>query len=218
MTEVFRTVVGVDIVVPGPAQADLRLSGLGLKALPGTDVASLTIHIADRGRKLVKPLLAVSLRGPNNYRRAIDRQLDTILPGDTIAYPFLWPDSLLAGTYHVVVHATGAPHAVSVAATLQLGKALARRDQPDAAQPRLLAALPGRARRRRAGPGPPYHWRRRARPSPSPSPSRRLGRRRDVEIVVDPPAPPTAEMPARRSRTLTPTGRRPADRRRRHGQ
>jgi len=124
VTEVFRTVVGVDIVVPGPAQSDLHLSGLGLRALPGAGVASLTIHIGDHGRKLVKPLVAVSLRGPGGYRRTIDRQLDTILPGDTIAYPFLWPDSLRAGTYHAVVRGTGGPSPVSVSATLQLGQPL----------------------------------------------------------------------------------------------
>jgi hypothetical protein len=84
----------------------------------------LTIHIADHGRKLVKPLLAVSLRGPGGYRRTIRRQLDTILPGDTIAYPFLWPDSLRAGTYQAVVRGTGGPSPVTVSATLQLGSPL----------------------------------------------------------------------------------------------
>jgi hypothetical protein len=54
----------------------------------------------------------------------VRRQLDTILPGDTIAYPFLWPDSLVSGRYHVVVRATGGPRTVSETADLELGTAL----------------------------------------------------------------------------------------------
>jgi Bacterial protein of unknown function (DUF916) len=124
VTEVFRTVVGVDITVPGPAEPALRVGTLGLKALPGTNVAALSVQIGDSGRKLVKPLLRVSMRGPNGYRRTFARNLDTILPGDTIAYPLLWPDSLARGTYHVVVRATGAPTPVTRAATVRLGVAL----------------------------------------------------------------------------------------------
>lgn len=124
VTEVFRTVVGVDITVPGPAEPSLRLGALGLKALPGTSVAALSIHIGDNGRKLIKPLLHVAMRGPNGYRRTVTRNLDTILPGDTIAYPFLWPDGLGRGSYHVVVRASGAPASVTAAATLRLGAPL----------------------------------------------------------------------------------------------
>jgi len=121
VTEVFRTVVGVDVLVPGPASPEVRLGRFGLKALPGTDVAALTVQLGDPGTKLVKPELNVSLRGPSGYRRTVARQLDTILPGDTIAYPFLWPDSLLPGRYHVVVHATGGPRPVERSATVALG-------------------------------------------------------------------------------------------------
>jgi hypothetical protein len=124
VTEVFRTVVGVDITVPGPAEPSLHLGALGLKALPGTGVAALSVHIGDNGRKLIKPLLRVSMRGPNGYRRTVTRNLDTILPGDTIAYPFLWPDGLARGSYHVVVRASGAPASVTAAATLRLGAPL----------------------------------------------------------------------------------------------
>jgi len=121
VTEVFRTVVGVDVLVPGPASPGVRLGRLGLKALPGTEVAALTVQLGDPGTKLVKPELNVSLRGPSGYQRTVARQLDTILPGDTIAYPLLWPDSLLPGRYHVVVHATGGPRPVERSATVTLG-------------------------------------------------------------------------------------------------
>lgn len=124
VTEVFRTVVGVDITVPGPAAPSLHLGKLGLKALPGTGVAALSVSIGDNGHKLIKPLLRVSMRGPSGYRRTVTRNLDTILPGDTIAYPFLWPDGLARGSYHVAVRASGAPVAVTSSATLQLGAPL----------------------------------------------------------------------------------------------
>jgi hypothetical protein len=131
VTEVFRTVIGVDVTVPGAAEPQVRLGKLTLKALPGTKVATLTIVLGDSGRKLVKPLVAVSLRGPANYRRKLTRQLDTILPGDTIHYPFIWPDSLSAGTYYATVRATGGVSPVSVAATLQLGKTLRGATNPN---------------------------------------------------------------------------------------
>ena len=124
VTEVFRTVIGVDVTVPGPAEPQLHLGKMVLEALPGTKVATLTIVLGDNGRKLVKPRLAVSLRGPSGYRRNLNRQLDTVLPGDTINYPFIWPDSLVSGTYQATVRATGGVSPVSVSATLQLGKTL----------------------------------------------------------------------------------------------
>jgi len=131
VTEVFRTVIGVEITVPGPAQPQVHLGTLALKALPGTGVATLTIGLGDNGRKLVKPMLAVSLRGPDRYRRSVRRQLDTILPGDTIHYPFIWPDSLPAGRYQATVRATGGVAPVTRQATLQLGTPLRGATNPN---------------------------------------------------------------------------------------
>jgi Bacterial protein of unknown function (DUF916) len=124
ITQVVRTVVGVEVIVPGPASPAVRLGHLALKALPGTQVAALSIGLSDPGRLLVKPNLAVSLRGPSAYQRQVQRQLDTILPGDSIAYPFIWPDSLLAGRYHVHVRATGGSQPVTTDADVTLGTTL----------------------------------------------------------------------------------------------
>ncbi len=124
VTTVIRTVVGVDITVPGPAEAGLRLGGLALKALPGTHTATLSMQLGDDRGKLVKPMVSVSLRGPSRYQHRVNRQLDTILPGDTIAYPFIWPDSLVPGVYKAVVRATGGPKPIVREATLRLGTAL----------------------------------------------------------------------------------------------
>lgn len=44
VTTVVRTVVGVDIRVSGPASPHIRLSGLGLAALPGLHFANLTVQ------------------------------------------------------------------------------------------------------------------------------------------------------------------------------
>jgi hypothetical protein len=124
VTEIVRTVVGVDIEVPGAAKAHIHLGALALGALPGLHDATLTIHIGDDGHKLVKPILHVAFRGPSGYRRTLVRRLDTILPGDTIAYPFVWPDDLAAGDYEVTVLATNGPERETVTTTFHLGAKL----------------------------------------------------------------------------------------------
>lgn len=130
VTQIVRSVVGVDINVKGPAAPHIRLSGLGLAALPGLRFATVTINIGDDGRKLVKPLLNVSLTGPSGYHHTLARRLDTILPGDTIAYPFVWPDDLAAGDYTISVSATiGAEREVETA-TVHLGAALKGAKKP----------------------------------------------------------------------------------------
>ena len=43
------------------------------------------------------------LTGPDGYRKTVDRQLDTLLPGDTIAYPLVWPDTLKPGDYSIAI-------------------------------------------------------------------------------------------------------------------
>jgi Bacterial protein of unknown function (DUF916) len=122
--EIVRTVVGIEIDVPGPATARVYLGALALGALPGLHFATLTIDIGDIGQRLVKPLLNVTLDGPATYHRTVVRKLDTILPGDTIAYPFVWPDNLAAGTYRVTVVATNGSEREVVWATLHLGAKL----------------------------------------------------------------------------------------------
>ena len=86
----------------------------------GTPVSA----VADNGQKLVRPLLNVSFKGPAGYRRTLTRKLDTILPGDTIAYPYVWPDDLAAGDYRVTVVATNGSERETVTALLHLGTKL----------------------------------------------------------------------------------------------
>jgi hypothetical protein len=97
--EIIREVVGVQIRVPGPASTHLSIGTLALQSLPGTAFASVIVHLSNNGQLLCKPALTVALHGPSGNARTVTRQLDTILPGDTIAYPLAWPDTLPKGKY-----------------------------------------------------------------------------------------------------------------------
>jgi hypothetical protein len=123
VTEVVRAVVGVEVTTPGPASPQIRLGHIALKALPGTQVPSVVVHMADVGGKLCKPRLAASLAGPGQPWRRVTRHLDTILPGDAIAFPLQWPRALRAGTYSATATATGcgAPQTVRANVVLNTG-------------------------------------------------------------------------------------------------
>ena len=78
----------------------------------GIGAASVRVTLGNDGTRLGKPGLTVAVSGPNGYQRTVVRALDTILPGDTIAYPLAWPDVLQPGDYSIVATAT-APDTVS---------------------------------------------------------------------------------------------------------
>ena len=103
VTTVVRSVIGVLIEVPGPAAFSLHIGGASIEALAGFGTASLLLTLGDDGLRLGKPVLNVTLQGPDGYHRTLTRQLDTLLPGDTIAFPLPWPDRLAAGDYQVTV-------------------------------------------------------------------------------------------------------------------
>ena len=105
VTVVVRTVVGIEVVVPGPATQRLRILGLALAPLPGTAVPSAVVTLEDVGRKLCRPQLTVAITGQAVTTRST-QTLGTILPGDRIAYPFRWPGAL--GQGHYIVSATSA--------------------------------------------------------------------------------------------------------------
>jgi len=107
VTQVVRAVMGVQIIVPGPGAFAVHVDKASLESLPGVGAASVLVTLGNSGARLGKPSLSVALTGPNGYQRTVDRALDTILPGDTIAYPFAWPDVLQPGEYSISVTATG---------------------------------------------------------------------------------------------------------------
>jgi hypothetical protein len=121
--EVVRVVVGVELQVHGPVKERLSLSGVALKPIPGTRYPSVVIGLRNVGAKLCKPRLAVTLAGPRGSQRVV-RQLDTILPGDAIPYPFPWPRTLNAGRYTAKVQATRCGPEAATVGVANLGTAL----------------------------------------------------------------------------------------------
>lgn len=123
VTEIFRVVVGVEVIVPGPAKAAARLTHLSLAALPGTHIASVVADIGNAGGLLCKPTLSVTLRGAGRARTVV-RHLDTVLGGDTIPFPLPWPVTLKSGLYRVSATATGCGPTARLAALARNGAAL----------------------------------------------------------------------------------------------
>jgi hypothetical protein len=124
ITEIIREVIGIQVRVPGRAFPRLTLRGVSLKPLPGTKVASVVVGLGNRGLRLCKPKLAVSLRGPHGYRRSVASPLDTVLPGDTVAYPQPWPGTLRNGRYVTNTSASCRGRRVARRAVVTLGKSI----------------------------------------------------------------------------------------------
>jgi hypothetical protein len=122
--EVLRSVVGVEIEVPGRAQPRVRLQGMSFKALPGTEIPSVLVGLANSGGRLCKPTLALSLGRPGGRTRTVVRRLDTILPGDAIPYPFPWPTPLKAGSYALTARASACGARQTLHRTARLGRTL----------------------------------------------------------------------------------------------
>jgi hypothetical protein len=123
--QVLRSVIGVLVKVPGKATFVPKLTSLGIKQIGQTSIGSVTVGLSNAGLALAKPSLAVSLKGPSGYSRNITRDLDTVLPGDAINYPFAWPDILQKGSYDVTATLTGGGQTVSMSKTVVLGTTLA---------------------------------------------------------------------------------------------
>jgi hypothetical protein len=102
VTEVLRAVVGIQIRLPGAAAFTAAPGTPRLVEMAGTENAAVIVPIRNTSGLLGKPKVAVTLSG-NGYRRQVSRDLDTILPGDHIDYPFVWPDDLAPGTYEITV-------------------------------------------------------------------------------------------------------------------
>jgi hypothetical protein len=122
--EILREVVGVLIRVPGPARARLRLGSMSLRTLPGTHLGSVVVGIADVGRLLCKPNLSVTIASPGRRLR-LTRRLDTILPGDRIAYPLILRHALKPSTYLIRGKASCATSTARKSARVVLGARLA---------------------------------------------------------------------------------------------
>jgi hypothetical protein len=131
VTEVLRTVVGIEVVVPGANRSRLSLQSFSIAPIEGTTYPSVVVGLTNAGTNLCKPALSVSLNGPGGVQHAT-RQLDTVLPGDSIPYPFVWPHSLAAGSYTANITATGCGPRVSLHGSASLGAKLVRSTVPPA--------------------------------------------------------------------------------------
>jgi hypothetical protein len=128
--QILRSVIGVRVVVPGPAAFYPRLVSLDINGIGATGIGAVDIGLGNSGKQLAKPTLVVAMTGPAGYSRSLTRHLDTVLPGDTITYPFAWPDRLQKGSYDIKATLTGGGITVSLNKTVQLGTTLAGVTQP----------------------------------------------------------------------------------------
>jgi hypothetical protein len=151
ITSVVRTVVGVLVKVPGPASFDLAVGAATIQPLTAQGLASVVVSLTDTGRLLGRPTLTITLSGPGGYHRAVTRNLDTILPGDTIAFPFPWPDTLSPGMYTIDASATGAGLAAPVTSTSRARLGISLKGVPG-------SAVPAAATTSAAAPSGPPAW------------------------------------------------------------
>lgn len=107
VTTVLRSVVAIQMVVPGTASFQLHVYGASVRAVSSTGTSGLDVDMADVGGLLGRPHLAIVLRGPSGYERSLAVQLDTMIPGDRITDELLWPDALKAGDYRVSITEDG---------------------------------------------------------------------------------------------------------------
>jgi len=142
VTEVLRTVVGIEVAVPGATHSRVTLQSFSIAPIDGTTTPSVVVGLTNAGTNLCKPALSVSLGGPGGVQHA-SRQLDTVLPGDSIPYPFVWPHSLAAGSYNASITATGCGPRVTMRGNASLGAKLVRSTVPaGAARPPAGSTVP----------------------------------------------------------------------------
>lgn len=129
VTEVLRTVVGIEVAVPGPSKSRLSLSSFSIAPIQGTTYPSVVVNLSNIGTSLCKPTLAIALKGPDGIQRS-SRRLDTVLPGSAIPYPFVWPHSLAAGSYNAAITATGCGPRQVLRGSASLGAKLVKSTVP----------------------------------------------------------------------------------------
>jgi len=89
-----RRIVAVQANLPGPSRPELVISGIDAAARP--DGLYLEIGIENAGRGLTKGqgLVKIPAQG---FDQSFD--IDTLVPGTSIAYPVKWTDSVAEGEY-----------------------------------------------------------------------------------------------------------------------
>jgi len=124
VTQIVRAVVGVEVHVGAGTAFAATPGSPKLVQMAGTKTAAIVVPLTNTGQLLGKPTVDVTLTG-NGYTRHVSRSLDTILPGDRIDYPFVWPDDLAAGQYSIKVDVTSGTTVSSSSGRSTLGATLA---------------------------------------------------------------------------------------------
>ena len=122
VSQVVREVVPIDVRVNGSATAQVRLSRLALSTLPGTPLPAVMVRIGDTGALMCRPSLSVTVASSAGKSTTETRQLDLLLPGDTITYPFPWPTAPGQGTHRLDASATGCGNPSTLTASTDPGR------------------------------------------------------------------------------------------------
>jgi hypothetical protein len=139
ITTVLRSVVAIQVRVPGPALFLLHVYGASVHPVVATGGLGISIDMADVGGLLGKPLLDIALDGPGGYHRDQTFQLDTMLPGDRITDELLWPGGLAPGDYRLSITEDGSGRqGVTFVASDHLAAAL-RPSTPIQVRPGIVA-------------------------------------------------------------------------------
>lgn len=107
ISQVVRNVVPILVDVRGTAGTSLDLRSALVSELPGTELPAVTVKMVNDGRRICRPTLTVALTGPSERGSPVSRQLDAILPGDSVPFPLPWPRELDPGKYQASVTTTG---------------------------------------------------------------------------------------------------------------
>jgi hypothetical protein len=137
--EVIRSAVAVQMRVAGPATQAAAVSGISLKSLPGTQVASAVVQVTNTGGLDCRPNLAVTLSGGGLASSTVTRKLDLVLPGDSIPYPLAWPRPLGAGSYAATAVVSGCGPSETLHRTISLTTGL-RGDTPSGSPVTVVVA------------------------------------------------------------------------------
>jgi len=143
ITTVLRSVVAIQVRVPGPALFLLHVYSASLHPVAATGGSEISVDMADVGGLLGKPLLDIALDGPDGYHREQTFQLDTMLPGDRITDELLWPGGLAPGDYRLSITEDGSGRqGVTFVTSDHLAAAL-RPSTPTQVRPVVIAGASG---------------------------------------------------------------------------
>ncbi|MGQ0832835.1 MAG: WxL protein peptidoglycan domain-containing protein [Microthrixaceae bacterium] len=94
-----RRALAVQILLPGPAEPRLVVSGVTTEARPNG--LNLMVGISNEGTGLTKGRGHITLSGPSSF--SADFDIDTVVPATSFVYPVVWTKTPGSGTYQAKV-------------------------------------------------------------------------------------------------------------------